>query len=729
MKKREFSVFFLLGLVCVNLVSLFLLSLLNYRFFYIEEERAFESKFRSSAAKEIESYIDSVDMQLREITQIPKLFFSETNENQSFLIPANRNIVGNSEDVRNLIADLSKIKRVYPYVYSMDIYYPSSSTAVTNFLNVHDISDKADVEMYLPWVGEIGETVINGEFLPYGIHSYPLKTNTITYVQLIPGSSNFRGDIYVALHISPSLMKNISDRGSYEVSSWVFDDGGNIIFENSSYPWQNEKILESSAKWENESVRFVDNSDGKFVLWEKQSSPLEYYGYVGYKGLYPGYSEDQGRLTKNFVIWILFNFIFLAFLTIFNYYLYKYYVGSFFKSRIRKNESLGAALKEIKEEYESMDRETKNFKNEAAVKALLTNKAEKGVYESVQHTIGSKYVCSIIVSPLDASVEFSEKYFLEIRDRFQKKYEVILTSFFYPYRVVFVVIAKVSHLPEDLISDLRKLDNSALSVGSVCQIENSGFQNSFTTAMDVFNYRFLSSESRLLTYSELNLEEKKPFGNHVNKLSQLERLIKVGDRDSIDELLQSLFDDLSNGNYSVQYVKATLADVVTSVYILLLKNKLDMYKLYGCDIKAASSRITSISEYKKWLKELIGVAVQALDDNKEKYETALSQKINRIVEEKLSSDISLSMLSDELNMREDALSRTFKSIMGSNYMEFITEKKMKKAIELLEKDMSINEIASFLGYRSAQYFIKVFKTTYGVTPNKFRKHQIIEREE
>ena len=75
-------------------------------------------------------------------------------------------------------------------------------------------------------------------------------------------------------------------------------------------------------------------------------------------------------------------------------------------------------------------------------------------------------------------------------------------------------------------------------------------------------------------------------------------------------------------------------------------------------------------------------------------------------------------------MRLDVLSRQFKQVMGKGYTEYIKEKKMARVLELLAEDCSVKEIAERLGYRSPQYFIKLFKEIYGLTPYQYKKQKL-----
>ena len=74
-------------------------------------------------------------------------------------------------------------------------------------------------------------------------------------------------------------------------------------------------------------------------------------------------------------------------------------------------------------------------------------------------------------------------------------------------------------------------------------------------------------------------------------------------------------------------------------------------------------------------------------------------------------------------MCSDAVSRMFRQIMGKGYAEYIREQKLGRAIELMDRGLNINAVAEQLGYSSAQYFIKVFKEEYGITPYQFKKNR------
>ena len=68
------------------------------------------------------------------------------------------------------------------------------------------------------------------------------------------------------------------------------------------------------------------------------------------------------------------------------------------------------------------------------------------------------------------------------------------------------------------------------------------------------------------------------------------------------------------------------------------------------------------------------------------------------------------------------LTRLFKKKYDMGVVDFITEKKMSLAEELMKReDLTVSYIASKLGYSNYSYFTKVFKKYTGKTPTEYKK--------
>lgn len=84
--------------------------------------------------------------------------------------------------------------------------------------------------------------------------------------------------------------------------------------------------------------------------------------------------------------------------------------------------------------------------------------------------------------------------------------------------------------------------------------------------------------------------------------------------------------------------------------------------------------------------------------------------------------IHLAEVADIANMTPPSFCRFFKQRTRKSYIEFLTELRVNHACkQLLEKDLSILEIALAAGFNNMSHFNKKFREITGLTPTAFRK--------
>jgi len=79
------------------------------------------------------------------------------------------------------------------------------------------------------------------------------------------------------------------------------------------------------------------------------------------------------------------------------------------------------------------------------------------------------------------------------------------------------------------------------------------------------------------------------------------------------------------------------------------------------------------------------------------------------------------LLADKVALSRAAFARRFKNLVGIGVFQYLTELRMQKAKEMLrETAMSVDDIASRVGYESDLSFVKVFKKHSEKTPKQYR---------
>ncbi len=87
----------------------------------------------------------------------------------------------------------------------------------------------------------------------------------------------------------------------------------------------------------------------------------------------------------------------------------------------------------------------------------------------------------------------------------------------------------------------------------------------------------------------------------------------------------------------------------------------------------------------------------------------------------LNTRITIQALSEYTGLSPSYISRLFKKELGIAISDYILEKKIEKAENLLKySDYSLIDIANYLAFSSQSHFIQTFKKAVGLTPSKYR---------
>ena len=98
------------------------------------------------------------------------------------------------------------------------------------------------------------------------------------------------------------------------------------------------------------------------------------------------------------------------------------------------------------------------------------------------------------------------------------------------------------------------------------------------------------------------------------------------------------------------------------------------------------------------------------------------EKAVAFINENFHRPITLNDVAEEVMLNPSYLSNLFKETLGSTYSKYLTDLRINKAKELMNNPtMRIKEIAGQVGYDNAQYFIKVFKSVTGISPNVYKE--------
>ena len=95
--------------------------------------------------------------------------------------------------------------------------------------------------------------------------------------------------------------------------------------------------------------------------------------------------------------------------------------------------------------------------------------------------------------------------------------------------------------------------------------------------------------------------------------------------------------------------------------------------------------------------------------------------INAYVDANLHRRITLSQLSEHFGVSVSTVTQLFQRKAGTTFHQFLTQRRMAAAEEMIRNGMALEEVGKKLGYSDHSSFYRCFRQTYGVSPREFRQ--------
>lgn len=109
---------------------------------------------------------------------------------------------------------------------------------------------------------------------------------------------------------------------------------------------------------------------------------------------------------------------------------------------------------------------------------------------------------------------------------------------------------------------------------------------------------------------------------------------------------------------------------------------------------------------------------------------ALIEQIHSYILENISSPLSVESICSKFFVNRQKLHSLFKKHFNDSVKHFIITKRLEKAQDfLLNSDKSVEDIAYETGFSDYNYFIRVFRSSIGISPLQFRKKSVPNQNE
>ena len=272
------------------------------------------------------------------------------------------------------------------------------------------------------------------------------------------------------------------------------------------------------------------------------------------------------------------------------------------------------------------------------------------------------------------------------------------------------------------LKDIFQKVRVIIGFGEITDSLNEIYSNIKKAQIAIQN-RFSQADNYILEYKDA--VESKLEVTDIIDLSLKDRLLSYFETLSTDKILAEL-DDLKDlvKKYSIYY-KLVYNCYIELVDIILFAAK---KQLYGCNIPDSTwfrkqyNRFYTLDEMYNWLKEWIIDEFNMYKELKKNRDNKPIRIAKEYINENYHKPISLEEISSVIGFNPAYFSTMFKKETGENFIDYLAKIRIKNAENLLlQTDLTVDDVASAVGYADTKYFSKLFKKKTGLNPSQYRK--------
>ncbi len=234
--------------------------------------------------------------------------------------------------------------------------------------------------------------------------------------------------------------------------------------------------------------------------------------------------------------------------------------------------------------------------------------------------------------------------------------------------------------------------------------------------LDYFTLRFYKVQSGVLESAE------EDPGKWENILAALLNGVKEHNEILIAEKLREIEDSAARNLTSIQTLNRFYGNILSA---LLEKSGQAELRENFKKFANAFQMYSVFRDHKVFFHSirLLLDNIDFLDDGSSSNED-LSSAIVSYVDSHFTESVTLESLSERFNVSLSQISRYFKKETGVSYITYLTQKRIRRACQLLSQtNCPITEISNLVGYSDYFYFAKKFKSIMTETPSQFRMRQ------
>lgn len=759
------------GLAASYVSIVLVIVLLVCSFFYIYFSRSYNEELQNKNQLILENTVRTIENTvLKRVQQIYlDLSLDKSADIRLFAEPSYRNGLDHVIDLQELLK--SRVAGNSDLIQAIHLYYPGQNIMLSSLYGLKYNADQGEsATHYADWLNGMRSNKQNSLWtptrqVPQDIFSSLASGSgnaLFTYAHSYPfQSTGETGDVIVAIDVNESAISSIIENmmPSQYKSTFVVNAAGSAISDAKIDIHETQGDFQSSitkALKSGSTVGSFDDTigDTSYVVSYQE---LPSTGWTIYSAMPASFYYEQSIMVQKLILGIclfaiLIGLVLSALLTKANYSPIKRLV-----SRIK--DLSDPEPKHITNEYRLIDRafmqlsdkvnnlEETLLANSPAIKHNAVLNLLRGGYTREQWLeelaslgISQEYkeYCCLLLNTGEASAGHSSESLSVMVSRMVHGLETLplpdsqLIAEELPDKKLVVILC--SHIASDplldqfsnlLLSKAREQfqQDIQLSLGSWVR-ELADVHLSYNEAQTRMKYAYFLPELAILKDHALLQREHNLDEIPQAMLAKFRDKLHARQPEESAAAIDQIVTTMREGAYPADYCHFMLANTVF-IYSDVVKNVRYKHPLQlgHPDLYHEYISILNIHAYRDWLVESVTVFIRETEKRNSERAVSTIELAKQYIEDHLPEDLSLDMVAAQVFISPKYMSKLFKEELGVTYTDYVTSRRMERAKELIENNnMTIERIASSVGYGTTAYFIKRFKEMYGCTPGHYLRN-------
>ncbi|MCH4239960.1 MAG: response regulator [Oscillospiraceae bacterium] len=249
-------------------------------------------------------------------------------------------------------------------------------------------------------------------------------------------------------------------------------------------------------------------------------------------------------------------------------------------------------------------------------------------------------------------------------------------------------------------------------------------QQQYQEACSALDYSAVMGGDKAICIADVEPDTSARVEFDENDTQQIIDAVKLANQQEIADRIGAVFARFHSVVLPLGQYQVFLLEMITALLKVMHTYQIDDTEIFGQDNSVAEiiPQLHSPQDMQQWCTEICTKISTNVERKRVNSTRTLTQNAEQYIQKHYAEpEISVEELCGYLHVSPAYFSTVFKRESGSSFVSYLTDVRMKKAVELLNATNDKTYlIAQKVGYTEPNYFSYVFKKKYGVSPSKYR---------